>query len=350
MRRKILFLGETYRTDAKIWMNGLIEFGHFDIVCFELKTRKGLLGRFIRMFEFLFALIVIRFIIKREKPDLIIAERITSYGFLAASTRFSKIVIAQQGITDIYASNPVSKFIKTQMQKFAFKHATMIHAWGEAMIESMLHGGAKENKILVLPKGVDVKKFKLPAQNKCFQSIQAIVTRSLFPEYRHEVILKAFKILKSRGIPFRLKIAGDGILYEELVRFTTSLGLENNVHFLGRIDNDKLPDYLIESNIYISMPVTEGVSTSLFEAMATGCYPIVSDLKGNRSWLKHHVNGALVKVDDSESLANQIEFVWKNHSKFTDQLKINRSFVEENISYEKNMKIIAQAYIKLINN
>jgi hypothetical protein len=28
-KKKILFLGETYRQDAIIWINGLKEFGHF---------------------------------------------------------------------------------------------------------------------------------------------------------------------------------------------------------------------------------------------------------------------------------------------------------------------------------
>jgi hypothetical protein len=35
------------------------------------------------------------------------------------------------------------------------------------------------------------------------------------------------------------------------------------------------------------MPITEGVSASLFEAMATNCYPIVTDIVGNKSWITH---------------------------------------------------------------
>ena len=31
-KKKILFLGETYRQDAIIWINGLKEFGHFEII------------------------------------------------------------------------------------------------------------------------------------------------------------------------------------------------------------------------------------------------------------------------------------------------------------------------------
>ncbi len=40
----------------------------------------------------------------------------------------------------------------------------------------------------------------------------------------------------------------------------TKLGIENKVHFMGRIPNTELPELLQQSDFYISMPITEGVS------------------------------------------------------------------------------------------
>ena len=49
-KRKILFLGETYRADAITWMNGLKEFGDFEMITWELKTpNRSLFCRFIRI-------------------------------------------------------------------------------------------------------------------------------------------------------------------------------------------------------------------------------------------------------------------------------------------------------------
>jgi len=56
------------------------------------------------------------------------------------------------------------------------------------------------------------------------------------------------------------------------------------------------------------MPITEGVSASLFEAMATNCYPIVTNLPGNQSWIKHRENGQLIPLDDYKNLAE--ELIW----------------------------------------
>jgi glycosyltransferase involved in cell wall biosynthesis len=349
MKRKILFLGETYRADAKTWMNGLIEFGDFEIVTFELKTRKGVIGRFFRVFESLLATFKIKKIIKIEKPDMIIAERITSYGFLAATTRFPKIAIAQQGITDIFPKNSITSPIKRWMQKYAFKHVNIVHAWGEAMTASMFKTGAKKDQIFILPKGIDLRKFKFSLGIKPKQTINAIVTRSLFPEYCHDIILKAFANIKKKNIPFKLTIVGDGILNENLKNLAEVLDIQNEVNFTGRIRNENLPDLLSDANLYISTPITEGVSASLFEAMASGCYPIVSDLRGNRSWIRHHRNGALTKINDVAMLTREIEFFWKNIGQIDSILIENRYFIESHVSYEENMKIISDLYHNLID-
>jgi glycosyltransferase involved in cell wall biosynthesis len=170
------------------------------------------------------------------------------------------------------------------------------------------------------------------------------------PEYRHEVILKAFSILNQKGIDFELTIVGDGKLLPSLIELTTKLKMEKKVDFTGRIPNTNLPKLLLQSNFYISMPITEGVSASLFEALASGCYPIVSDIPGNRSWIKHRENGQLIPIDDSKMLAEEILWSFENREHRNAAVLKNRQFVEENVDYNTNMKIISDKYHELINN
>jgi glycosyltransferase involved in cell wall biosynthesis len=96
------------------------------------------------------------------------------------------------------------------------------------------------------------------------------------------------------------------------------------------------------------MPKTEGVSASLFEAMATNCYPIVTDLPGNRSWIKHRENGQLIKVNNFEMLADEIIWAHENREYLTEAIKRNRLFVEEHANYEINMLLISDKYHKLL--
>jgi glycosyltransferase involved in cell wall biosynthesis len=344
-QRKILFLGESYRADAITWMNGLKEFGDFEICTWELQTSNN--QRFKRILEYLFSRASIRKTIRKQEPDMIIAERTTSYGFLAAISGMHPIAIAQQGRTDLWPEGSVLYPFKKIIQKYAFKKADLIHAWGPVMTISMKEIGVEMNKVLILPKGIDLTIFS-PSNNNS-NKIEAIVTRSLQPEYRHDSILKAFALLHKKGIDFLLTIVGDGTRLQFLKDLARELEIENNVIFTGRIPNTELPKLLQQSNIYISMPITEGVSASLFEAMACNCYPLVSDIPGNQSWITHRKNGQLIEIDNIEMLAEELAWTFENPDSRNEAILQNRKFVEENANYHINMKIVADQYHELLD-
>lgn len=348
-KRKILFLGETYRADAITWMDGLKEFGDFEIITWELKTPSTrYFRRLLRMLEFCTSPFQIRKIIKSQKPDMVIAERTTSYGFLAVISGVKPTAIAQQGRTDLWPEKSISLPLKKIIQQYAFKKANLIHAWGHVMAISMKAANVDMKKVMILPKGIDLVKFtniNLAKPSK----ISAIVTRSLTPDYRHDIIIKAFAILNLKEIDFELTIVGDGVELSNLKSLCKKLQVENKINFTGRIPNIKLPELLQKSNIYISMPITEGVSASLFEAMASHCYPIVTDIPGNQSWIKHRENGQLITIDDSEMLANEIIWAFENRQYRNKAVIKNRAFIELNANYATNMKIIADKYHELIN-
>ena len=348
-KRKILFLGETYRADAITWMNGLKEFGDFEIVTWELKTpNHSFFSRSFRILEFCTGLFQIKKLIKLQQPDMVIAERTTSYGFLAALSGVKPVAIAQQGRTDLWPEKSILLPLKKIIQNYAFEKADLIHAWGPVMTISMQVANVDMNKVLVLPKGIDLEQFG-NTKNNSSKKLTAIVTRSLMPEYRHDVILQAFWMLNQRGIDFELTIVGDGKLLPQLKELATKLNIENKVNFTGRIPNTELPELLQQSDFYISMPITEGVSASLFEAMASNCYPVVTDIPGNQSWIKHRENGQLITIDDTEMLADELFWAFENSAYRNEAVIKNRKFVEEKANYKINMKIIANKYHELIN-
>ena len=346
-KKRILFFGETYRADAITWMNGLREFGEFEIVTWELKTSNNGFNRIIRLFELAKAILTIKSIVKKFNPDMVIAERTTSYGYLAAISGLKPMAIAQQGITDLWPHNSPLYIFKKRLQNYAFKKADLIHAWGNSMAEHMKVSNVDMDKVMILPKGINLDFFQFNDASDG-TLINAVVTRSLEPEYKHDLILKAFSIVKQKSIPFKLTIIGDGTELKKLKWLAKELKIDNEVNFVGRINNNDIPKFLQHANFYISTPITEGVSASLFEAMASGCLPIVSDLPGNRSWIQQKENGILVSIENEFKLAEEIEWAFKN-TEFTKKAIVeNRKFVEENANYKINMKKIAFTYHDLI--
>lgn len=346
-KKRILFFGETYRADAITWMNGLREFGDFEIVTWELKTSNNGFNRIIRLFELAKAILTIKSIVKKFNPDMVIAERTTSYGYLAAISGLKPMAIAQQGITDLWPHKSPLYIFKKRLQNYAFKKADLIHAWGNSMAEHMKESNVDMEKVMILPKGINLDFFEFNDASDG-TLINAVVTRSLEPEYKHDLILKAFSIVKQKSIPFKLTIIGDGTELKKLKWLAKELKIDNEVNFVGRINNNDIPKFLQQANFYISTPITEGVSASLFEAMASGCLPIVSDLPGNRSWIQQKENGILVTIENEIKLAEEIEWAFKNTDFTKKAIVENRKFVEENANYKINMKKIAFTYHDLI--
>jgi glycosyltransferase involved in cell wall biosynthesis len=346
-KKRILFLGETYRADAITWMNGLKEFGDFEIVTWELQKSSVGFSRISRLIELLLAFFTIRKIARTFRPDMVIAERTTSYGFLAALTGVKPVAIAQQGITDLWPHNSPLFIFKKMLQDYAFKKADLVHAWGEVMANHMKKSSVNMSKVLVLPKGINLDFFTF-SDNQDKIRIEAVVTRALEPEYRHMKILKAFALLKKKNIPFRLVIVGDGSMRKTLEKLTQELNIEQEVVFTGRRPNTEVAALLKEANFYISMPATEGVSASLFEAMACGCFPIVTDLPGNRTWIKNQENGLLIPHGRFKILAEELQYAFERNLWRKTVVNRNRKFIEENANYIENMKKIAEAYHELI--
>lgn len=340
----ILFLGETYRADAQTWIRGIEAVSGIRIDTLEVKGTKTRFKRILAFFAFAWQIILLNF---SKSYDIVLAERATSYGFFSLLVRSKKRIVAQQGITDAWPERGLSGFYKRILQRIVYSKVDLIHAWGEVMVPAMIDSNADPSKILVLPKGIDLTIYQM-VEKKDLNL--AIVTRSLTEVYHHEDILNALALLNNYGWSLKVIMVGDGILAEHLKKKTEELNLLDQVTFTGRIPNHELPALLGKASIYISVPETEGVSASLFEAMATGCFPIVTDLSGTRAFIRNGENGFLVPVNSPTEIASALTSFLENQEVFKEAVNSNRLFIEQNANLQKNMNTIWQRYLELFQN
>jgi glycosyltransferase involved in cell wall biosynthesis len=346
---RIVFLGDTSHPNAQSWIRALEATTACTISTWSLPSGHGPMRRVIRVLAWVGAVLRIRTVVSERSPDLLIAYRTTSYGFLGALSGFHPLVVAAQGETDVWPVDSIFISVKRWMARFCLRKADLIHAWGEHMAQDQIALGAARDKILVRPRGVDLTRFFPPSDVERDQ-LRMVCTRSLFPEYRHDLILDALAGLVRRGVPASLDLVGDGSRAADLKDQAVRLGIADRVRFHGRVDHERLPDLLRTCNVYVAMPTTEGVSASLLEAMACGCYPVVSDLTANRHWIVHGENGRLVKVDDGAALEDALMGVWSNLRDVGPALAQNRSLVETRASQQDNMACFLQRYRLLAAN
>ncbi len=117
------------------------------------------------------------------------------------------------------------------------------------------------------------------------------------PLYRIDRIIRAFAAMVQQGqidAEYRLVIAAGGELSPKLHQLATDLGVIKRITFTGMISYDELVTWYQKAQIFISIPESDGTASSLLEAMAYGCIPLVSCLPANLEWILDQVNGLVV--------------------------------------------------------
>lgn len=156
----------------------------------------------------------------------------------------------------------------------------------------------------------------------------------------YKTLLKAFKILKSKGINKKLYIVGDGPSKEEIENMIKEYDLIEEVKLLGRFKNPYV--WLNNADFFIHSSKYEGFGLVLIEAAILDKLIISSNCPvGPTEILENGKSGILFNVGDSQKLAEKIEKVLNDknlRSRYILSMKERREdFKKENIlkEYEK---------------
>ena len=146
-------------------------------------------------------------------------------------------------------------------------------------------------------------------------------------------ILQAINILKNEGIIVKVQFAGKdynrGI--EKLMNYARSLGIDEQVEFLGFVDRKRLSDMLNTSAIYVMPTKAEGLPRVIIEAMAKGLPCISTPVSGNPELLSPHF---LVEYSDVRTLADRIKELHDNKDLYESTSKQN---FDNSLKYEASI-------------
>lgn len=119
-------------------------------------------------------------------------------------------------------------------------------------------------------------------------------------------LLDALALLRDRGVPFRARLTGGGILLGAHRAQARRLGLEDRVEFPGRVP-EVMPHYR-EADVYVLPSTQEGSgSVSVLEALQAGCAIVSTDVDGMPEDLTHERDALLVPPSDAGALADALQ-------------------------------------------
>lgn len=165
----------------------------------------------------------------------------------------------------------------------------------------------------------------------------------LVQEKNPDYLIKAF--IKSELLEYKLVIAGSNDAQPDYVAYLHELAAEaSNVIFTGAVYGaDK--DALLANCYAFCIPSTlEGLPITLLEAMSHGRVCVASDIQANREALGN--SGIWCKVEDVDSLSSKLKYVADNYHLVSSQGVQNKDRVLNYFTWPK----VTEQYIDYITN
>ena len=179
-------------------------------------------------------------------------------------------------------------------------------AISQPIVELLVEAGVDSRRICRIHSGVDARRFE-PASCHTKPDGEAMVVGSVaVMEERkgHRYLLEAARLLKGRGYRIRYLLAGDGSLKKSLEAMVQTLGLREEVCFVGFISD--VPAFLAGVDIFAMPSLYEGLGVAVLEAMAAGKAIVATNVGGLAESVIDSMTGFLVPPRDSQGFADAI--------------------------------------------
>jgi L-malate glycosyltransferase len=163
-----------------------------------------------------------------------------------------------------------------------------------------------------------------------------------------EYFLDAASIVAEKFPEARFLIVGDGGSRRELESHAARVGLAGKIVFTGfRTD---VPRILSEASFSVLPSLSEGLSNSLLESMASGVPVIATRVGGNTEIVEDGVTGLIVEPRDAAMLAGAMATLIGNAALASEFGAAGKRRIAELFSIERSVREVEGLYKKLIED
>lgn len=291
----------------------------------------------------------IRKLITEFKPDVIHIHQANSYAWhtfraLKKITPKPKVILTTWG-SDVLILPHSSKLMKKMVV------ANLVNA--DLITSDSLFMSAQISKLIQpIQRNIKTINFgiqELPVKQDLHNKKKYILSNRLHKSlYRIDKIISAFAnlVVANKISPeYILVVAAAGDLTPKLMEMVTKLGIENRVIFTGMIPYSELVNYYQQASVFVSVPESDGTASSLLEAMAYGCVPVLSNLPANLEWVIDGVNGFITAdiADLVDSLLLAVKIV-EDSEQYQQLYDLNYQIIARKAVFASNIRKFIELY------
>ena len=168
--------------------------------------------------------------------------------------------------------------------------------------------GVDPAHVSVAYNGADVSLFAAGEPRPRCELLQVLYSGRLEDVQKNVLLLpRIARLLRERGVRARFTVAGSGPDRDALTGAIARAGVMDDFALRPAVAHAELPALYRAADVFVLPTRFEGCPNALLEAMACGCVPVVSDLRGSLDRVvEQGVSGFLCRVDDAPAFAERI--------------------------------------------
>jgi len=267
-----------------------------------------------------------------------------SYVLAAPATLLARVpvlVAGRRSLRDFKIGHPL--FVLGERIATAF--TDLLVANSEAVAHDVRRSErVSKRKLAIIYNGLPATAFDEAVPAELDTSYPVVLCVANLKSYKgHTHLLEAAALLRDRGLPCTLALAGDGpergALHQQAIR----LGID--VRLLGiRTDIERL---LARADLVVLPSLTEGMSNAVMESMAAG-RPVVATAVGGIPELLGADRGVLVPPADPVALADGLEGVLRDPERSRRLSRAARGWSRANLHVDTMVERHAAVYDELL--
>lgn len=256
---------------------------------------------------------------------------------------------------DIVAHRRVDFHIHSSFSKrfkYAYKGVKKIICVSKAIEQIMASDLGSSSKLTTIHDGIDVsaintadngelrKRFSIDPSKKIIGQVAAHAPhKDLF------TFIQTAKELCAQRNDLHFISIGDGPQSAEIRSYCTSQNMDEHITFTGYLEKAK--QLIAEFDVFFMSSETEGLGTSILDAMAAGIPVVATQAGGIPEVVEHGISGRLAPVKDSRSLAlNLAKALSEDNGSMIKAARKKLQFFTTKVMSEKTLKLYQEILLK----
>jgi len=295
---------------------------------------------------------ILRKLITEHSFDLIHVLELQHAGYLLLGTRLApnlpKVFVTNWG-SDIY-----------WFEQFP-KHKTKIIQ----LLQIASYYSAECQRDIEIVKRLGYNGITMPViPNRGGINLDEIPKSSLPPSQRKKIMIKGYTGFVGQALIAikACELAAEHLRGYEIVIYSASTKSRIRslkLRFLHKVNvrilekqtpHVEMLQHFSEARIYMGISLSDGISTSLLEAMATGCYPIQTGTSCANEWLSDGVSGSIINNIDVQEVRATLENALKQDQLVDTAAELNKATAVRRISKNSVAPIAQKFYEQTFNH